>query len=176
VSLTDRHLNQYVQEHMGDDFTVKDFRTWGATLRAIALMAATPLPEQSSERALKTSITTAIKQVAEELRNTPAVCRKSYINPIVFTAWRNGSLQKIIKSDGAAAPRKAERLALTFLRREAKRATMPSGEPVRVRRAGVRPAPQDRHPHRQRHPSAPARPQKRHGRQPTRAAHRSAQP
>jgi len=169
-------VNAYLRDTMGAEFTAKDFRTWGATLRAIALMAATPLPEKPSERALKTSITEAIKRVAEELRNTPAVCRKSYINPIVFTAWRSGSLQKIIKSDGAASPRKAERLALTFLRREAKRATKPSGEPVPVHRTGVRPATQDRHPQRRRQTSTPARPQKRHARPPMRAAHQSAQP
>src|ERR1022692_2215171 len=57
---------------MGADFTAKDFRTWGATLRAIALMAATPLPESPSERALNECIVAAVKKVATELRNTAA--------------------------------------------------------------------------------------------------------
>jgi DNA topoisomerase IB len=61
-----------------------------------------------------------VKKVAAELRNTPAVCRKSYINPVVFAAWRSGSLHKAIRDDIIAAPRKAERLALSFLRRQSR--------------------------------------------------------
>ena len=111
-------VNAYLREVMGADFTAKDFRTWGATLRAIALMAATPLPERSSERALNECIVAAIKTVASELRNTPAVCRKSYINPVVFVAWRSGVLHQAIGENLAAAPRRAERVALAFLRRQ----------------------------------------------------------
>jgi DNA topoisomerase IB len=111
-------VNAYLGEIMGADFTAKDFRTWGATLRAIALMAATPLPEPPTERALKERITAAVKEVAAELRNTAAVCRKSYINPVVFVAWRDGTLHKTIRDDITATPRKAERLALRFLRRQ----------------------------------------------------------
>jgi DNA topoisomerase IB len=113
-------VNAYLREVMGADFTAKDFRTWGATLRAIALMAATPLPEDPSERALNECIVAAVKKVAVELRNTPAVCRKSYINPVVFAAWRSGGLHKAIRDDITAAPRKAERLALGFLRRQSR--------------------------------------------------------
>ena len=113
-------VNDYLRDAMGADFTAKDFRTWGATLRAISLMAATPLPEEPSETALKSCIVTAIKQVAVELRNTPAVCRKSYINPIVFDAWRSGALHAAMMANVATAPRKAERHALVFLRRQAR--------------------------------------------------------
>jgi DNA topoisomerase-1 len=113
-------VNAYLRDIMGADFTAKDFRTWGATLRAIALMTATPVPEAASERALNECIVAAVKKVAAELRNTPAVCRKSYINPVVFVAWRSGSLHKAIRDDITAAPRKAERLALSFLRRQSR--------------------------------------------------------
>ena len=109
-------VNAYLGEIMGADFTAKDFRTWGATLRAIALMAATPLPEAPTERALNECIVAAVKKVAADLRNTAAVCRKSYINPAVFVAWREGALHKAIRDDVTSAPRKAERLALNFLR------------------------------------------------------------
>jgi DNA topoisomerase-1 len=113
-------VNAYLRDVMGADFTAKDFRTWGASLRAIALMVATPLPEDPSERALNECIVAAVKKVAAELRNTPAVCRKSYINPVVFAAWRGGSLHKAIRDDISAAPRKSERLALSFLRRQSR--------------------------------------------------------
>jgi DNA topoisomerase IB len=112
-------VNLYLKEAMGDDFTAKDFRTWGATLRAIAIMHSTPLPDPESERALNACIGAAIRQVAVDLRNTPAVCRKSYIHPLVFAAWRSGALHKGIGEEIAGAPRRAERLALAFLRRQA---------------------------------------------------------
>jgi len=111
-------VNQYLKETMGQDFTAKDFRTWSATLRAIAILHATPLPEPASERALSHSIIEAVRRVAAELRNTPAVCRKSYINPLVFDAWRSGTLHRWIGERIINAPRRAERLVPAFLRRE----------------------------------------------------------
>jgi DNA topoisomerase IB len=96
-------------------------------LHAITLLARTPLPEVRSERALKRQIAEVVKQVAAQLRNTPAVCRKSYINPAVFDSWRSGSIHQNI--DGkltAASARKAETLVLAFLRHE--------GTPVPARR------------------------------------------
>jgi DNA topoisomerase-1 len=114
-------VNDYLREAMGDDFTAKDFRTWGATLHAITLFARTALPEPLSERALKREISEVVKQVAVKLRNTPAVCRKSYINPAVFDSWRSGLIHKVFNGSlSLAAPRKAEVLVLAFLRQEAK--------------------------------------------------------
>lgn len=112
-------VNDYLREAMGNDFTAKDFRTWGATLHAITLLARTPLPEVPSESAMKKCIAQVVKQVALELRNTPAVCRKSYINPAVFGSWSAGSIHD--KIDGkltTASARKAETLVLAFLRGE----------------------------------------------------------
>jgi DNA topoisomerase I len=114
-------VNDYLREAMGDDFTAKDFRTWGATLLAITLFARTPLPDPESERALKSEIADVVKQVAAKLRNTPAVCRKSYINPAVFESWRKGLIHQVFNGSlNLAAPRKAETLVLAFLRHEAK--------------------------------------------------------
>ena len=114
-------VNEYVKDAMGDDFTAKDFRTWGATLHAITLLAGAALPEPTSERAIKKQIVEVVKLVAKELRNTPAVCRKSYINPAVFDSWRSGAIHKTFdgKLKGASA-RRSEKLVLGFLRSEAK--------------------------------------------------------
>jgi DNA topoisomerase IB len=113
-------VNDYLREAMGDDFTAKDFRTWGATLHAITLLSRRPLPEPASERASKNAIAEVVKEVAAKLRNTPAVCRKSYINPAVFDSWRSGLIHKVFNGSlSLAAPRKAETLVLAFLRREA---------------------------------------------------------
>ena len=88
VSLTDRHLNQYVQEHMGEDFTVKDFRTWGGTLLAAIGLAERGLAE--AETQAKKNVTAVCRQVAEKLGNTPAVCRASYISPPVIEQYLDG--------------------------------------------------------------------------------------
>jgi DNA topoisomerase I len=110
-------VNDYLREAMGDDFTAKDFRTWGATLHALVLLGRTPRESDASEGALKKAIAGVVKQVASELRNTPAVCRKSYINPLVFDAWRSGLLHEAFgNSQAAISTRKAESLVLDFLR------------------------------------------------------------
>ncbi len=124
-------VNDYIAQAMGSDFTAKDFRTWGATERAIALMSCTPLPENASDSALAACIVTTVKEVAAELRNTPAVCRKSYINPAVFEAWREGTLHKMIREDVSSAPRKAEKAALKFLRWQARSAARAAKRPPR---------------------------------------------
>jgi DNA topoisomerase IB len=110
-------VNDYLRESMGDDFTAKDFRTWGATLHALILLGRIPREADASEAALKKAISGVVKQVAKELRNTPAVCRKSYINPIVFEGWRSGAIHEAFGGYHASvATRRAETLVLGFLR------------------------------------------------------------
>ena len=103
-------VNDYLRESMGDDFTAKDFRTWGATLRALVLLARIPVDVGAGERTMKGAIAAVVKQVAAELRNTPAVCRKSYINPIVFERWRRGMSArhsgKVSRASRGAEPRR----------------------------------------------------------------------
>jgi DNA topoisomerase IB len=110
-------VNDYLREAMGDDFTAKDFRTWGATLRALVLLAGIPRDPEASESALKRAIVGVVKQVAAELRNTPAVCRKSYINPVVFDGWRSGAVHRAFSGNlVSASPRRVETLVRDFLR------------------------------------------------------------
>jgi len=98
-------VNAYLRRHMGDRFTAKDFRTWSATLRAIRLLDHTPLPQPPTQRAVRTVVNEVVRAIAAEMRNTPAVCRRSYICPSVFDAWRNGRLASIARR--YAAPRGA---------------------------------------------------------------------
>jgi DNA topoisomerase IB len=108
-------VNEYLRKVMGADFTAKDFRTWGATTRCVEMLGRTPLPARVSERALKSRETEVVRKVAGELRNTPAVCRKSYINPIVFGCWRSGLLHRLADPPPSAAKRKCERVTLALL-------------------------------------------------------------
>ena len=109
-------VNEYLHAACGEDFSAKDFRTWGGTAHAAGVLACTPLPEKGGERARRHVLVVAIKQVAEVLGNTPAVCRKSYIHPQVFEGWRDGSLHRAISEACAGQPRKLEQATLRFLR------------------------------------------------------------
>jgi len=118
-------VNDYLRAAMGGDFTAKDFRTWGATTRAISLLSAMPLPRTASETAYKRCIAEVIGKVAAELGNTPTVCRKAYIHPGVFDAWRDGRLHRAgtaRRGFSVLAPRQAERSALQFLKSQRPRA------------------------------------------------------
>jgi DNA topoisomerase IB len=110
-------VNDYLRVAMGDDFTAKDFRTWGATLHALVRLCAIPREPETSESAMKRTIVGVVKQVAAELRNTPAVCRKSYINPLVFDGWRSGLIHEVLGASRVSiSTRKAEPLLLEFLK------------------------------------------------------------
>ena len=108
-------VNDYLFAAMGGEFTAKDFRTWGATVQAIAVLAEIPLPEPPEERTLATLVNEAIGSVAKALRNTPAVCRSSYIHPRVITGWKDGHLHQAISVADVRFPRKLERASLQFL-------------------------------------------------------------
>jgi DNA topoisomerase-1 len=84
-------VNAYIREISGGDFTAKDFRTWNGTVLAMRYLRLCELP--SSARAGKRQVAEAIKSVASELGNTPAVCRKAYVHPVVLDAYLGGSLE-----------------------------------------------------------------------------------
>jgi DNA topoisomerase I len=88
ANLTERHLNDYVQAHMGEEFTVKDFRTWGGTLLAAIGLAEHAAAETDSQA--KKVVVAVCRSVAEKLGNTPAVCRASYISPPVIDQYFDG--------------------------------------------------------------------------------------
>ena len=90
AALTSGDVNAYLREATGFDFTAKDFRTWGGTILAARLLY--ECGAASSETAAKKQVTEAVKQVAQALGNTPAVCRGSYIHPAVFTAYEQNQL------------------------------------------------------------------------------------
>ncbi len=83
-------VNDYLRDISGEDITAKDFRTWAATLAAAQQLAVADPP--LSEAEAKRQLVTCVKETAGLLGNTPAVCRKAYIHPEVFTGWRAGAL------------------------------------------------------------------------------------
>lgn len=107
-------VNDYLREVMGEEFTAKDFRTWGGTVEALRVFAATALPEPASRTALASAQREVVCQVASLLGNTPAVCRKAYIDPCIFDGWERGELAALA---GQRGPRHWEQATLRYLRR-----------------------------------------------------------
>ncbi|HVT00613.1 MAG TPA: DNA topoisomerase IB [Patescibacteria group bacterium] len=85
-----RDVNEYLREITQDEFTAKDFRTWGATnLSARNLYR---LGDADDEELIKKNITETIKEVAHHLNNTVSVCRTYYIHPRVVDSYSKRSL------------------------------------------------------------------------------------
>jgi DNA topoisomerase-1 len=90
-------VNAYLKEISGEDFTAKDFRTWAGTILAARFFReAEVTPETTGQ---KKELVRAIARVAEELGNTPAVCKKCYIHPAVIAAYLAGGLKPIEEKD-----------------------------------------------------------------------------
>jgi DNA topoisomerase I len=87
--LNGARLNEYVRTYMGDEFTAKDFRTWGGTLLAAVGLAERGTAE--TEAAAKRSVAAVMRRVGEQLGNTPAVARNSYVSPAVIEQYLDGT-------------------------------------------------------------------------------------
>lgn len=78
-------INGYIKSLTGDEFSSKDFRTWGASLLAATTLSKIGVGESEAE--IKKNMVKAVKYVADELGNTPSVCRSSYIHPLILKAY-----------------------------------------------------------------------------------------
>jgi DNA topoisomerase-1 len=107
-------LNAYLQSLTAPHYTVKDFRTWSATVRAARELVAVGVA--TTQRATKKLVLEAVRRTAEHLGNTPAVCRKSYIHPGLLDAYMTGEpLPPHPPRRGAGAALKHELTVLAFL-------------------------------------------------------------
>ena len=105
--LTAADLNDALRELVGDGYTVKDLRTWAATVRAALFLAALPAPRTTRERRVQQQ--EACDEVAELLGNTRAVARRSYVDPEVFEAHDDGALHgPLVRALSAADRRRLE--------------------------------------------------------------------
>ena len=94
--LNSEHVNGYIKEVAGEGFSAKDFRTWNATvLCAVHLAVHAPDEDEKVSKARRKRIANlAVRETAEYLNNTPAVCRASYIDPRVFDRFDSGETIK----------------------------------------------------------------------------------
>jgi DNA topoisomerase-1 len=83
--LTARDVNAYLHETLGVPYSAKDFRTWGGTLRAATVLAELGPARTATEA--KRNVATTMRLVASELGNTPTICRKSYVHPLIVARY-----------------------------------------------------------------------------------------
>jgi DNA topoisomerase-1 len=113
-------INNYIREITGSDFTAKDFRTWGGTLEALRQLAKCYLAEP--ERPKKKAVVEVLDCVASKLGNTRAVCKSSYVYPVLLEAFENDELAKFLKkvntrpSSSAAVMENDEKVLMKFLK------------------------------------------------------------
>ncbi|KEQ53417.1 DNA topoisomerase IB [Sphingobium chlorophenolicum] len=118
--VTSGDVNAYLREISGSDITAKDFRTWaGTVLTALTLVE---FERTDSEAAAKRNVQAAIRQVATQLGNTPAICRRCYVHPQVIDSYLTQSLVLEIERKAKRAVRSQleglrpeEMLVLSFL-------------------------------------------------------------
>ncbi|HVX40414.1 MAG TPA: hypothetical protein VHB25_12655 [Gemmatimonadaceae bacterium] len=79
-----RDVNEYLQRRIGG-YSAKDFRTWGGTLRAATVLAELGPARTATEA--KRNVALAMRLVSSELGNTPTICRKSYVHPMIVARY-----------------------------------------------------------------------------------------
>ena len=87
--LRSEDINEYLKHELGDEFSAKDFRTWNGTVMAAVSLATHGL-EAQTKAARKRGVDRAVREVSQLLGNTPAVARRSYIDPRVFDRYQSG--------------------------------------------------------------------------------------
>ncbi len=128
IDVTNHHINEYIKEIMGEKFSAKDFRTWAGTIICACALARVGTDAIEKGAARKRKVVAAIKETAEMLGNTPAVCRSSYINPEIINSFEKGkiidgyfeTLEDLVSYRGRKL-HGAEQGLLRFLKRDAKK-------------------------------------------------------
>ena len=102
IDVKDRQVNDYIQSVIGRDFTAKDFRTWAGTLLCSIALAMQGQAETKTER--KRRVRKAIAATAEQLGNTPPVCRSSYICPRLLDEYMEGRPFETLRKTHKGSP------------------------------------------------------------------------
>jgi DNA topoisomerase-1 len=98
VPLRRRDVNNALRTIASRAVSLKDFRTLNASAQAVQHLAS--LDPKPSERGRKRQLLATMREIAAELANTPAVCRKSYVHAVVVDAFESGALQRIARRAG----------------------------------------------------------------------------
>ncbi len=92
-SVGSEDVNEYIGELSRVRFTTKDFRTWKASVLAVAAFCSSE--DKDMEDPSKRTVTRVLEEVARHLGNTPAICRKCYIHPTILESYLAGTWQAL---------------------------------------------------------------------------------
>lgn len=95
-SISSTDVNEYLHQLTSENYTAKDFRTWSGTIFSALILNA--FEKFETEAQAKKNVVTAIQSVAKKLGNTPTICRKCYVHPIIISAYIEGTLAIPIES------------------------------------------------------------------------------
>ncbi len=119
--ISSEDVNDYLRRIAGSEFSAKDFRTWAGTV--LAAIALAQFERFDTKAQAKKNLVAAIEHVAQRLGNTPAVCRKCYIHPVVLDRYLDGTTIEVLRakaddvlSHDLTALSGAEGAVLAFLR------------------------------------------------------------
>ncbi|HEX8297222.1 MAG TPA: DNA topoisomerase IB [Chthoniobacteraceae bacterium] len=132
-------VNNYLRSLAGEEFTAKDFRTWAGTV--LAAIALREFQAFSKKAEAKKNVVAAIEAVASTLGNTPAVCRKCYVHPVILESYLQGNtiatLQQRVSSklDRSLAAMRPDEAAVMVLLQEGLKAKQTPEQKKRVERA-----------------------------------------
>ena len=126
VDVRRSHINAYIREVMGEKFSAKDFRTWAGTLVCACALARVGAEVGDSGTVRKRKVVEAIRETADALGNTPAVCRSAYVCPEIINSFETGTiinryfktLDEFIKFRGRTL-HPSEKSLLNFMKRSA---------------------------------------------------------
>ena len=113
LALRRREVNTALREITGRAVSLKDFRTLVACSNALEHLAG--MEPKPSQRGRKRQLLATMREVAADLANTPAVCRRSYVHAAVVDAFESGMLKRLARGRRTAASR--ERLLVKVLAR-----------------------------------------------------------
>ena len=104
-------VNGFLREIAGIKISLKDFRTLMAS--AVVLESLSRVTPAASERGRKKQVLQAVREAADELSNTPAICRKSYVHDTIVTAFEDGILERFASTMKGcrSAPKREQLLA-----------------------------------------------------------------
>ena len=130
-------VNEYLREIAGEEYSAKDFRTWAGTVLAAIVLR--EFEKFETRKEAKKNLVQAIERVASRLGNTPAICRKCYIHPVVMESYLQGeTLQQIEASadralkSGLTKLNAEEQAVLNFLKRRIRQNGATRIDPMKV--------------------------------------------
>jgi DNA topoisomerase-1 len=116
-------VNEYLREIAGEEFSAKDFRTWAGTVLAAVVLR--EFERFNTKKEAKRNLVQAIERVAARLGNTPSICRKCYIHPVVMDSYLDGKTLERIEAradeafkGGLHQLNNEEQAVLAFLKRQ----------------------------------------------------------